>query len=304
MKLTAAITTQVIELVCRLPGVPTQDWCQRASDGLARVHSPCVTLCALGQADPRGFISKLHLVGASCSPDYTKRGGTGLTNGELGHTCEQIVENEWLGWNVGTLEGGSWFVTTATQQGLMPGRGPSALNRRWEWLTPVDVLLGAVVIPGAPGRMLFVEIASSDPNVKESNRQLAVLAASLPLLSQRITKAFGEGIDDRKAWLTPREELVMWHLVAGRKVPQIAALLHRSIYTVHDHVKSLHRKLQANNRGQLVARALGHLSLEDMAGTALSDAEAAVDASDSSPHTQHPPRRTMNSKPRVKASEA
>jgi hypothetical protein len=31
------------------------------------------------------------------------------------------------------------------------------------------------------------------------------------------------------------------------------------VYTVHDHVKSLHKKLNANNRGQLVARALGHL---------------------------------------------
>jgi hypothetical protein len=27
---------------------------------------------------------------------------------------------------------------------------------------------------------------------------------------------------------------------------------------VHDHVKSLHRKLNASSRGQLIARALGH----------------------------------------------
>jgi hypothetical protein len=27
---------------------------------------------------------------------------------------------------------------------------------------------------------------------------------------------------------------------------------------VHDHVKSLHRKLDASSRGELVARALGH----------------------------------------------
>ncbi|MBX9735913.1 MAG: LuxR C-terminal-related transcriptional regulator, partial [Phycisphaerales bacterium] len=105
------------------------------------------------------------------------------------------------------------------------------------------------------------------------------LAAILPMLSQRVCKAFSAESEDRMAWLTPREEVVMWHLVAGLKVPQIAEILHRSIYTVHDHVKSLHRKLNANNRGQLVARALGHLGPIDLHASATGDeASPKVDA--------------------------
>jgi DNA-binding NarL/FixJ family response regulator len=129
----------------------------------------------------------------------------------------------------------------------------------------VDVLLGAVKVPSDSGtRMLLVEVASADAGFRDTARQAAVLAATLPMLSKRVSQAFDPASQDRMNWLTPREELVMWHLVAGMKVPQIAALLHRSVYTVHDHVKSLHRKLNANNRGQLVSRALGHLGPLDM----------------------------------------
>ena len=50
------------------------------------------------------------------------------------------------------------------------------------------------------------------------------------------------------------------HLALGKSVKQIASDLARSPHTVHDHVKSLHRKLNASSRGELIARALGHLA--------------------------------------------
>jgi DNA-binding NarL/FixJ family response regulator len=88
----------------------------------------------------------------------------------------------------------------------------------------------------------------------------AILAAVLPLLAQRARHALGAMPTPRHNWLTPREELVLGHLLAGKSVPEIAGELQRSVYTVHDHVKNLHKKLGANSRGELVARALGHLN--------------------------------------------
>jgi DNA-binding CsgD family transcriptional regulator len=60
------------------------------------------------------------------------------------------------------------------------------------------------------------------------------------------------------AWVTPREQEVLELLVLGFSVREIGEKLGRSPHTVHDYVKSMHRKLNASNRGALVARALGH----------------------------------------------
>jgi DNA-binding CsgD family transcriptional regulator len=46
-------------------------------------------------------------------------------------------------------------------------------------------------------------------------------------------------------------------LTLGYSIREIAELLHLSHHTVQDHVKHLHSKLDASNRGELVARALG-----------------------------------------------
>ncbi len=265
-------------------------------------------MCALGRTDPRGFVTNIELVGAAASDQrqsvasptsdsvvrasaVTARAGdqvpwqTIASEANLNTAKSNLVQGEWLGWNIGPLNEDLWFVSTAREQGLMPGRGPSLLNKRWEWMNPVDVLLGAVMVPGdSAGRIFIIELATNDPNMRESAREQVVLAAVLPMLSQRVCKAFSAESEDRMAWLTPREEVVMWHLVSGLKVPQIAEILHRSIYTVHDHVKSLHRKLNANNRGQLVARALGHLGPIDLQQSVLGDeGEPKADSANNAP---------------------
>jgi DNA-binding CsgD family transcriptional regulator len=58
-------------------------------------------------------------------------------------------------------------------------------------------------------------------------------------------------------WLTRRESEVLEQLTLGYSIREIAELLQLSHHTVQDHVKHLHTKLEANNRGELVARALG-----------------------------------------------
>ncbi|MCW5757704.1 MAG: hypothetical protein KIT54_10750 [Phycisphaeraceae bacterium] len=42
------------------------------------------------------------------------------------------------------------------------------------------------------------------------------------------------------------------HLVSGHSIVEVARVIGRSPYTVHDHAKSLHRKLGVHTRAALV----------------------------------------------------
>ena len=88
--------------------------------------------------------------------------------------------------------------------------------------------------------------------------QLEVLT---PRLAVRARLAFQHGTDDL---LTSAELGVLDHLLRGRSVKDIAAIMSRSPHTIHDHVKSLHRKLGASSRGELIVRALGLVPDEPM----------------------------------------
>ncbi|MBA4040163.1 MAG: hypothetical protein C0468_07595, partial [Planctomyces sp.] len=130
-------------------------------------------------------------------------------------------------------------------------------------------LLGAVRYAGEGAvRAVVVELAVPGDGLRHTERSCTVLAAALPVLARRAVRAFGSGAFDRAALLTTREEHVLWRLVAGDRVPRIAAELGRSVYTVHDHVKNLHRKLGASSRGGLVARTLGHMVAQPPRGDA------------------------------------
>lgn len=275
MKVAAVLTSRVMDSVGRLPGVATLDWCDRAAAAFCRMHHPSAALVSLVLMDSKGFIEKVEVAGcafsvaqpdglgsdapATLSPRPTPKRPM-AEGADVAHLRDSLRAGDWIGWNLGGLNENLWFVSTASQQGLLGARGESPLMRRWEPYAATDILLGAVALPGrSTGRFLLVELASPDTGFKSTEREQAVMAASLPMLGQRLHAAVGDEVVDKHTWLTPREELILWHLVAGKKVPQIASELHRSVYTVHDHVKSLHRKMGASNRGQLVARALGHL---------------------------------------------
>ncbi len=54
--------------------------------------------------------------------------------------------------------------------------------------------------------------------------------------------------------LTVREREVLVHLVAGQRVPAIAAELHISQHTVRNHLKSIYRQLGVGNQSELIER--------------------------------------------------
>ena len=247
MKHAAVLTAKVMAMIHRLPGIATLDWCDRAAKAACMLHegsAAAVVLCCL---DRDGFLVRLEAVGAA---------GVGV---DLGRVRTSFRQGEWAGWKGPMPEAGRSIVGLASTMGLLERRGEGPVARRWEHFSPGDVLLGAGAVPGETGRTLLIELALPGPAGRNVEREQIVLGASMPLLIEKLVNAVGAEPADERRWLTAREEVVLWQLVAGKKVPQIAEELGRSIYTVHDHVKSLHRKLGATSRGQLVARALGHL---------------------------------------------
>lgn len=247
MKHAAVLTTQVMAMIHRLPGIATLDWCDRAAKAACLLHEGSAAAVALCCLDRDAFIVRLESVGAA---------GSGV---DLARVRSSFRQGEWAGWKGPMPEAGRTVVSLASSMGLLERRGEGPVARRWEHFSPGDVLLGAGAVPGEPGRALLVELALPGPAGRSVEREQVVLGAAMPVLIEKLVNAVGAEPADERRWLTAREEVVLWQLVAGKKVPQIAEELGRSVYTVHDHVKSLHRKLGATSRGQLVARALGHL---------------------------------------------
>ncbi len=280
---TASLTSRVMDAICRLPGVATLDWCDRAAAAIARLHHPCSVGLLLGSLDERGFVQVLTSCGVAQSQPPDAAGSsspasafsrahpaaaraTSLAPSEASATIlerarSNYVQGEWLGWSPGDLLKNPVAVWNVLGLGLLSGPAESPVLRRWGALNPAEMLLGAALVQsGATACAIAVEVASNDPAFRSCEVQRVVLHACLPMLAQRMHCSLGHVIDQRQKWLTAREETIVWELASGKKVPQIARELGRSIYTVHDHVKNIHRKLGAKTRGQLVARALGHLA--------------------------------------------
>lgn len=116
----------------------------------------------------------------------------------------------------------------------------------------LDIELAALACSGRRGGIvLTVQIGGQ--RTGQTRSRAAMLHQVLPwaLSIARTALGEGEGLSPR-GWLTQRERQVLEQLVCGSSVVEIAKSLDRSPYTVHDHVKSLHRKLGVRTRAALV----------------------------------------------------
>lgn len=112
--------------------------------------------------------------------------------------------------------------------------------------------LAALACTTRPGEIV-VTVQLGSPRCGNEQVHAALLTQVLPwaLSIARVAVGESEGQTPR-AWLTQRERDVLEQLVGGASVVEIAKALDRSHYTVHDHVKSLHRKLGVKSRAALV----------------------------------------------------
>jgi DNA-binding CsgD family transcriptional regulator len=259
---------EIAEAVCALPAVATFDWCDAAASCLARLSDPswrCVSIVTL---DPSGSVRMCEATGAGGGPTAAAQPGPRARptpeqqqNADarletLRKRAERLVS---LGFvpDMGAIAQG--FAAPAAQV-LRGDWRTSAMGKMWAGIESSDLLVGMIALDnGEPARVLLVQVAPSAAGTTVTDEQAAILRAVLPIFKHKAVMAFGAGPSDQGQWLTAREQLILEELALGKSVKQIADEIDRSPHTVHDHVKSLHRKLNASSRGELIARALGHL---------------------------------------------
>ncbi len=291
---TASIRTavRIAENICALPAVATQDWCDSAASALLPLAQPGVVAVMIGQIDERGQVIRREATGAAgCylaevtttigrSQSATSVVPIDARDGNLARLRTMLDQARELIWTPGPLAAGECRVGTPDALGAGSGWRQTPIGKRWEGFHPTSVLCGAAALGGgAPVgdsdvggsvRVIAVEVGSTSPHV---HMDPAVLEGVLPAIAKRALLAIGPDSGDGGQWLTVREQIILKHLLLGKSVREIAEELGRSPHTVHDHVKSLHRKLNANSRGELVARALGYGS--QSLGTAAGSGSAA-----------------------------
>lgn len=266
---------KITEGICSLPGVATQNWCDEAAATLLPLGRSSSAMVMIGHVDEHGRLTQrpeatgvagVYTAEVTTTVGRTTAAATAVPvdpgDAALSTLRAGVDQARELGWS--PLRLAPWTVRAGTPESFgLPGTWKStSLGRRWDGVGPSAVLLAAVGLPGPVAeRTLIVEVGIISGTMLPVEAA-AVLTVTLPLMARRMVAAIGEAPTSSSDWLTQKEQVVLSHLLMGKSVREIATELERSQHTVHDHVKSLHRKLKANSRGELVARALGHLAPE------------------------------------------
>jgi len=263
--------------VVDLPAVATLDWCEGAAKALTRLHDPSMVAVMVATLDARGGLRRLEAAGVAGRGQPYEQSGPAIRRADpdraetllgaddprctaLRSRLERLALVGWepgdegltrpLARRIGDLPGGESWRT-----------GP--VGQLWSDIDPSELFAAFQPLGrDEPGRGLIVYIATGSDAAEGPAPQVGpALHAVLPLLEERALMSIGAAVTTANRWLTVREQLVLEQLILGKTVRQIASDLDRSPHTVHDHVKSLHRKLNASSRGELIARALGHATV-------------------------------------------
>lgn len=291
------LAAAIVETLCGLPTIPTKSWCDSAAAALGGLFDRSASVVVACTAFPDGSVRRIHGLGvavrapdpapneaAPCSLDSGLRCGLeglvhlGWATGRLSEEGSEVrsvpslldgtaAEPSTPEADTGTdLRSNVSLAADASRPAV--SRAPCPVPPQgWQPASPISALCAtgatrvvagiASIGPPELGRRLAVYVADLGPATTATPPHSDVLAACLPLLARKAARALERTWLDRGSWLSEREKLVLEHLIIGRSVPEIATELGRSHHTVHDNVKSLHRKLSASTRGELIARALG-----------------------------------------------
>ncbi len=266
---------KITERIGAMPGVATQNWCDHAANALLGLGRATTAMVMIGQVDENGRLVQrpeaTGVAGAYTAQVTTTVGRTTASasvvqvdpgDSVLSSLRAGIDQARELGWSPRRPEPWKTRIGTPESLGLPASWRQTALGKRWDPSVSQTLLLAAVGLPGPVAeRLMIAEVGITDSIMLPGEAAL-VLAATLPMMARKLIGAIGEQPTSSSDWLTQKEQVVLNHLLMGKSVREIAGELDRSQHTVHDHVKSLHRKLKATSRGELVARALGHLMPE------------------------------------------
>lgn len=245
---------EIAAAISSLPAVATQDWCARAAAAMRHARPQSIVSVSLAVLGSRGTIVQLEATGAVGTDPFGRS-----IEGEVIHP-EHAPGFDWWIHEEMFRPDAPVEVGLLREMRCFDRWQQSPSGRRWSRLGVTELIVGVAPMAGdASGRAIIAEVGPLSGRTPTTT-EAAVMKASLPLLVRRATLAFGTERSTAMTRLTHREQQVLEHLSLGKSVKQIASDLARSPHTVHDHVKSLHRKLNASSRGELIARALGHLA--------------------------------------------
>jgi DNA-binding CsgD family transcriptional regulator len=263
------------QAVAALPAVATLDWCDRAAAALCELYRPAVACMLIATVDAQGRVLELEAAGMAASHEALPGAGAPKPaiawqerDDEAASVRDPHLEDmrcraerlSSIGFCPGdTLPTDGLYAPISQLPGGWGWRS-TTMGPMWAWLGTSEVLVGIARLGNAvPGRSVVAYVA---PAQREGNPdpQAHRLAALLPVLCRKALAAIGPLRSSRSRWISAREQIVLDQLILGKSVRQIAEELGRSPHTVHDHVKALHRKLNASSRGELIARALGYIT--------------------------------------------
>jgi DNA-binding CsgD family transcriptional regulator len=238
----------VMASICALPGAATADWCDRAACSLAGLFPGAMSLVLIGVAEASGEIASREAIGAYAGASEGRTSLDALRSRAF-HLSSVPVTTPLV------LHGCTSCHVVSDRDAAWTDLPAS---RVWSVLGAQQVFITSAKLGNDPGRVMHAQIAlrAARARVRETALMAAIAASWLAPLAER---SIGGSASEARHWLSTREQQVLEQLIAGRSIKQIAQALSRSPHTVHDHVKSLHRKLGARTRGELIARALGFL---------------------------------------------
>lgn len=246
-------SVEVVASLQSIPAVPTQDWCEQAARTLLPLRRNALVCVSVAEVGRTGEIINLECTG-------------GIRGDQQGAPIQadrlHPADADSFGWWITNPAGPNAQSTAALLRELSHSdKWPETFaGRRWAKFNIADLLIGVAPLrPSNPGRVVVVEMGVSAEVRAFDAGDAEVLVAVLPELAKRCRLAFGMQTVLPTSWLTPREHQILEQLALGRTVKQIATELSRSQHTVHDHVKSLHSKIGASTRGELIARFMGHI---------------------------------------------
>ncbi len=272
-----SLVGEIAEAISALPAVATLDWCDRAAACLCKICEPAMACLAVLSIDSIGRVTNIESAGATeglgtpgtaravVRPIHSSGSLQLATNARLAALRSRVRKINRLGWSPTGEHLNDTFAAAIDDLVSPQDWRVGYLGRIWGGLDTLDLLIGLIPMGGQNDemdetRVIYAQVAPLRQGSRVCDEDIAVMRAVLPLLHRRALMAVGATRADPNRWLTAREHVILEELTLGKTVKEIAQSIGRSPHTVHDHVKSLHRKLGASSRGELIARALGHIS--------------------------------------------
>lgn len=240
--------TRGVELamqVAQLPAIPTATWCRDAAKAIAPMgdfHRAAVAVARMS-ADSL-YIEEVVSAGVHVP---------GAHGEHMEDALMRLRRVTWMPPEVIPDLSRPWAVALDADAVRRSHSSPWNLT-----VSPMMVVASAPFGEACDHHSLIVAVGASDPKVAQS-AMVPTLKALASLLAQRARVALGCP-DKPIRWISPREQQVLELLIEGLSVKAIGESLGRSPHTITDHLKSLHRKLEATSRGELVSKALGRHS--------------------------------------------